>query len=312
MYCSINNNLYSEAIKTPMSHGAKKLLIVTGYSSPAIVHKVFKDAKDASSPVSVELIIGMAKSKGAVSSINHKDFLQLQEEKSFSCRYVNSHPLVHAKLYIWLDEDDNILFAFGGSANFSIQGLIGSQVEILSKIDPALALNFFENIKQRSDAVDTVDLTNFSKVSTSLEEMVLEEEEESIKLTLLNSKNMNETPSRSGLNWGQRPDQNREPNQGYINIPARINRQKFFPEKGIPFIIQTDDNKTLAVVRAQDGGKGLETYENNSILGRYFRERLGLQDGQFVTKAHLERYGRTDVTIRKLDEETYYMDFSVN
>lgn len=48
----------------------------------------------------------------------------------------------------------------------------------------------------------------------------------------------------------------------------------------------------------------------NSELGEYFSYRLGLPSGAKVTKEDLERYGRTDVDFYKLDEETYYMDFS--
>lgn len=48
-----------------------------------------------------------------------------------------------------------------------------------------------------------------------------------------------------------------------------------------------------------------------SIL-RLLRNRLGLANGQYVTRQDLERYGRTDVDFYKIDEETFYMDFSVN
>jgi hypothetical protein len=49
----------------------------------------------------------------------------------------------------------------------------------------------------------------------------------------------------------------------------------------------------------------------NSLLGEYFRNRLGLPNGAFVTKADLDRYGRTDVVFYKFDDEEYLMDFSI-
>ena len=60
----------------------------------------------------------------------------------------------------------------------------------------------------------------------------------------------------------------------------------------------------------QQNDKAITTPARNSDLGEYFRNRLGLANGAFVTRADLDRYGRTDVVFIKLDEETYYMDFS--
>lgn len=128
-----------------------------------------------------------------------------------------------------------------------------------------------------------------------------------VTLTLVDSSA--NVPARSGLNWGQRP--NRNPNEAYINIPMTTARSGIFPEVGEVFTIETDDQKQLICVRAQQGGKGLHTTLNNSLMGEYFRYRLGLRSGEFITAEHLLRYGRTDVDIYKIDTESYYMDFSV-
>jgi hypothetical protein len=50
---------------------------------------------------------------------------------------------------------------------------------------------------------------------------------------------------------------------------------------------------------------------SNAQIGEYFRNRLGLANGAYVWKKDLEAYGRTDVTFYKLDDEQFYMDFSV-
>lgn len=309
MFCSFHNNLYEETIINPIKRGARQLSVVTGYSSPAIIHKIFKDAEDLKIKIKLELIIGMINGT-AINSINHNDFLKLQTEHNFICRYITTAPPVHAKLYLWSNDDNSINEAYGGSANFSVNGLINGQVEILSAVNTQNAQDFFRQARDKSSLINEVEIADFS-IRNIPQINQGATTDNAVTLTLLNSKTMNETPARSGINWGQRPDLGREPNQAYINIPSAINRQGFFPEIGIPFIIQTDDNKTLAVVRAQDGGKGLETYESNAIMGRYLRDRLGLDPGTYVTKQHLDDYGRTDVTIRKLDDETYYMDFSV-
>jgi hypothetical protein len=115
-------------------------------------------------------------------------------------------------------------------------------------------------------------------------------------------------PDKSGLNWGQRAG--REPNQAYIPIPSTVYNTDFFPERGTPFTVYTDDNQILYCVTAQDNGKALETYQNNSDLGLYFRNRLGVNSGAKVFLSDLDNYGRRDVTICKIDDENYFLDFN--
>jgi hypothetical protein len=119
------------------------------------------------------------------------------------------------------------------------------------------------------------------------------------------------------LNWGQRDGRN--PNQAYISVPAEIRKMEFFPVRQQQFTVLTDDGKAIICSTAQSGQKGaaLDKYKaihsstNNSLLGEYFRYRLGLTDGAFVNTSDVINYGRTDVTFYKIDPETYYMDFSL-
>ena len=74
----------------------------------------------------------------------------------------------------------------------------------------------------------------------------------------------------------------------------------------------TDDRHTLLLRVEQQNNKAITTPLSNALLGEYFRNRLGLHNGAYVTVNDLKRYGRTDVTFYKIDEEQYYMDFSVS
>lgn len=114
-------------------------------------------------------------------------------------------------------------------------------------------------------------------------------------------------PERSGLNWGQRPRRNG--NEAYIAIPIRYTREGFFPEIGRPFNVNTDCGKKMTLVRCQQGGKALQSLPHNSLLGLYFRERLGVSSGAPVTKSHLLGYGRTDIEMTRVSAEEYYMNF---
>jgi hypothetical protein len=132
---------------------------------------------------------------------------------------------------------------------------------------------------------------------------------EQVKISLLSSRT-GEVQNKGGLNWGQRPG--REPNQAYIQLPPDVYNSDFFPRAPQCFTVVTDDNKIFICRRAEkdEQGQTIHTPQNNSYLGEYFRNRLGLANGAFVTRNDLERYGRTDVIFYKVGDE-YYMDFHV-
>jgi hypothetical protein len=89
-----------------------------------------------------------------------------------------------------------------------------------------------------------------------------------------------ETGTHSGLNWGQRDG--REPNQAYISLPAEAARSGFFPLDGNPsgkhnphFSVLTDDGINLILRVEQQNNKAITTPLNNSLIGEYFRNRIG-------------------------------------
>lgn len=129
---------------------------------------------------------------------------------------------------------------------------------------------------------------------------------ETVELSLL--KKNGEMPKKSGLNWGQRLA--RERNQAYIKVPSTIYKTDFFPGVTERFTLSTDDNQTFECVIAQQNGKAIETPNNNSLLGLYFRERLGVAIDAVVLMEHLEAYGRTSVTITKRGDLDFLLDFS--
>ena len=131
-----------------------------------------------------------------------------------------------------------------------------------------------------------------------------------------------ELPAISGLNWGKRLEKRihkktgelklvrRDPNQAYLSLKQDARKDGFLPERAFNFTLVTDDGKTFDCVVAQDGRKSIQTTNDNSLLGAYVRERIGVPSGGLVTAEDLERYGRTDYTIEKIDDETFLLDFS--
>ena len=118
-----------------------------------------------------------------------------------------------------------------------------------------------------------------------------------------------DTGTKSGINWGQRDGRN--PNEAYIPLPVSIARSGFFPLEKNHFTVVTDDGHTLILRVEQQNDKAITTPLSNAQLGEYLRNRLGASNGAYISRRDLEAYGRTDISFYKLDEEQYYMDFSV-
>ena len=184
----------------------------------------------------------------------------------------------------------------------------------MTECDPEEAWTLYDSLVGRSIYCNHVEVEEYVQLVPSHPVLDMElnlvaglDNYESVTLSLI-TRNGN-PGNRSGLNWGQRP--NRDRNEAYIPLPRVVASNGFFPPSYLHFTAITDDRKQLTLRVEQQNDKAITTPERNSDLGEYFRNRLGLPNGAFVTRNDLEAYGRTNVTFYKLDDETYYMDFSV-
>ena len=339
-----DKDLFEYALMNPRfsSKSPDTLRIVSGYATHAMAARHFIEMSGKKKALNVELIHGMAGVDG-VSKIDHLGFISLEGHKefsydgSFSCSYVMKPKSVHSKVYVWCKGETPIQ-AFIGSANYSEKGFhLPSRTETLAECDPITALDFFYSVKAKTIPCSKA---NRDKDFVSKPRMVLQEANsaspvvlieqdknspfyghEKVTLSLLTKQGNVGNGSR--LNWGVRPDGKpresikangaksvRNPNQSYIGLPASLQRSGFFPEIKHRFTVLTDDDQILTCVRAQANGKGIETPQDNSEIGRYFRNRLGLKSGAYISVSDLKKYGRHDVTFYKLDDENYVMDFS--
>lgn len=305
----IYQDLFRQVLLVPASelHGGR-LRIVSGYATAGMVDRHMEHLKELKLDVSIELIIGMTVQEG-IQEVQHNALCKLMNNSpwgiDFQCRYIVRGNPVHAKSYVWLDPSGRPSKAFCGSSNYTMSGFGKAQVNNMSLTDSEKANQFHDHLlRWTADCVQPhIETQILLKPSSEAEQS---SELESVKLSLLVGRT-GETPTKSGINWGQRPGRN--PNQAYINIPVDVRRQGFFPERYEQFTVLTDDGDSFIFVRAQDEGKGLHTTQDNSLLGEYIRVRLGVGSGAYVTRQHLIEYGRTDVTFTKIDPETYLMDF---
>lgn len=312
----LTDNLFEKIlINPPISYGSKKLAVISGYATANMAERHMEILQNAGQSIEIDLIIGMTKRDG-INQAQHLAFQKLASEGAFGstlkCRYVNRYQPVHSKVYSWKDDQDNPIKTYVGSANYTMNGFGKSQIETMDEIDGGGFNDLFDRISQHcvectSDLAEThvYDVKNIINPKPDNKT----QNPEQIELSLLDSRT-GKTHKKAGLNWGQR--QGRDKNQAYIPVPADIGRSGFFPDVAEQFTVITDDNLPFIFVRAQDRGKALHTTQNNALLGEYLRKRMGLPSGQYITKNDLVKYGRLNITFTKLDDETYFMDFSPN
>lgn len=309
----ITNNLYNQVLVNPITEsGVNNLYIVSGYASATFLRRHIIDISQIGlENFMINLIIGMPSKKS-----DHNAFLQLHQEYENNIRgyYYNGNVPVHSKVYTWLNNDDPIR-GFSGSANYSQYGFfaskqinqmnIDSPLEIKEFYDSLLAVStYIPNAIVEDSVLERIPNIEGSILPGSISWI---EMDKSVRISFLQRNGT--LPARSGLNWGQR--EGREKDQAYLSIKGDSRKEGFLPEIAYTFSLLTDDNKVFDCVVAQQGRKGIHTTNDNSELGRYIRNRLGVPNGTFLTVSHLENYGRTDFTIVKIDDETFLFDFSV-
>lgn len=318
----IADNLFEEVLLNPAKE-CNKLLVATGYASATMAYRHIDILKERKLTTSVEICIGMGVSDG-IDIGQHKAFIAMSSEprNNFICNYLVDLPPMHSKLYIWL-KNDIPKIAFIGSANYTQNAFSNNQREIMSICNPRSSFLYFEMLRPHIKSCTLENISDFillsekqpsinilkdvNGISSGLSKL------EHVKISHLTSQGTLPSDS-SRLNWGYRKNgTKRDHNQAYLQLPPEVYKSDFFPKKPTHFTVLTDDNKTLICVRAQKDSDGqcIHTSLNNSELGLYFRNRLGLANGARVTKSDLMKYGRTDIDFYKIDEETFFMDFSV-
>lgn len=316
-------NLFDKALIEP-AKSSDRLFIVSGFATAAFAKEHLEALDILGSKAAVNLIVGMPGPRS-----DHLAFLDLHKRYAgrFSGFYVSSPPPVHSKVYGWFD-DAKGKAGFAGSANYSGFGFKDKQqTNQLSSEDPNSIRAFFERLLPKCVAMPkaAVQAAVGHKPLVAAGDVpaggyVWEIPGQRVRISFLAEGG--ELPTTSGINWGQRMAKGRKkdgslvysprnPNQAYLPLRGNTRNEGFLPTRAIRFTLVTDDGLSFDCVRGQQGDKAIHTTDDNSILGKYLRQRFGLASGAMVSRNDLLRYGRTDYTLEKLDEETFLLDLAV-
>lgn len=315
------SNLDKIVFFNPLNKGVNRLCILVAYATPNMASWLIKNIDEhLQEPIEISLIVGMVPYDGISISV-HEGFKELLQEQlpskisRFSCSYVYNNAPVQSKIYIWL-KDDAPKMAFTGSVDFTQNAFSRRRRENLIECDPNEAYQYYCSVEDDSIYCNHAEIEDniilypthpILDMENNPMESLSGSNIEKVTLLLLSART-GETGKKSGINWGQRNGRNK--NEAYIPLPSNIAKSGFFPLNKQHFTVVTDDHHQLILRVEQENNKAITTPLSNAQLGEYFRNRLGVANGAYVTRADFERYGRTDVTFYKLDDEQYYMDFS--
>lgn len=316
--------MYTESVAhkllfEPALAGADQLCILTAHATPSMASWLLKNYDERGiDGVSIQLIIGTVVEEG-ISTLFHEGFKELHGKQylnsssEFSCSYIYKNSSVQNNIYLWLKNGEPTS-AFSGDIEFTQSSILQEQNKEIIVQNLKEAERVFENAANRSVYCNYSEIEEDIRIYKS--DIEIREgtanavnTADKVDLSLLTRRG-NETGKRSGLNWGQRGGRNK--NETYIPLPIEIAKSGFFPLNRQHFIVFTDDHCALLLRVEQQNDKAITTPASNAQLGEYFRKRLGLPNGAYVWKEDLLKYGRTDVSFYKIDDEQFYMDFSVD
>lgn len=320
----ITDNLFEKVLLEPAKRGARELFVLSGYASASMVTKHFDVAfKDLSIDLAIDLHIGMSGRDG----LSRNTLLGLQSiprqigDRSFNCSLNVKGTSNHSKIYVWCDEKGP-KEAYLGSSNytqlgFGISATASTHKEVCIAMDPIAGFDYIMASSKGGISYKSPDIANFIDLldEQPLSKIAIEEPAVAVSskpfvdlpLVMSRQPDQGEVHQKSGLNWGQR--EGRNPDQAYIPVPSAIAKSRFFPAKGEHFQMITDDGEAFICTVAQDNDKAIETPNDNSILGKYFRKRLNLSSGTFIDKKHLQAFGSNSVRIYKDSDDCYRLSF---
>ena len=322
----ISSELFEKTLLKPIENGATSLHVITGYASPAMVTRHLDLAKDRYKvKVELDILVGMTGRDGLsrTSLLGFKSIARQIPGSVFRCSFATKPTSIHSKVFVWSNERGPVQ-AFVGSANYTQVGFgLASQSsnhqEVLVEVDAQQAFEYAVDVATSTIDLNHPDLAEYEDIFEESKhanaeqlEVITSGDLSGIQSVLLPLVQLRKDPGQvhnagAGLNWGHRGNRNR--NEAYLPVPSSVQNSKFFPPLGEHFQIVSDDGDSFIATSAQSGGKAIETPNDNSILGKYFRRRLGLQSGAFVQTEDLLRFGSNAVEFKKIETGLYFLDF---
>ena len=326
-----SSNLEEIVSSRQNDNGADELLVQGGYATPLMVSRL-RNLTD----IKLTIIYGCQKEDQRRKQ-NHETFLT-QEHSNVDVYF--QHNYCHAKIYCWL-KNRQVVDVLAGSANFSEKGLTKENSEILfevNKYDYEKTYLFIKNNLQNSSLCqdyiidseykDEIYLENVEEKSSKVKnfEILQRSNPPKIKLYLHNAGDLRYTRI-SG--FAENSHVNKNDSELSISTKLIDALPNFFPNDGVNIMVGKGHGKNAkkklpnAIFKFNDGTtldmsfegtskgkyKNIRSFDDNSKLGLYLREKVGIKSGEKFTKEIFDNYGRDYLEITYLGEGLYDVKF---
>jgi hypothetical protein len=116
---------------------------------------------------------------------------------------------------------------------------------------------------------------------------------------------------KSGLNQWNALGRERNSNEIYIPIPAKVHKYSpdFFPARDKPFNLHLPNGEVLDVKVCQDNSKALMSNPNKALGKWILRDVLGLKEEEILTYNRLQIIGIDSIRLDKIDDENFRINF---
>ena len=316
---------------------AKNVTIASGYASLDIIHAYEKQFIEiAKKGGKSKLLLGMAFYEGlgqkkldAVIKLNEK----LSAYKNGSGVYVTNGRRYHGKVYHFYDETDSNIYV--GSSNFSSSGTKGNiecTVPVNSKEQKVSLVTFLEDLysPNYSLIIDKVEITVPGKKKiilktvenywtalarynpTEIKTVGLPKFEFPLsRVAEMEKSNLNVYFGKGRLNTKTGKIIPRPWYEIELIASNDLNSHKYYP-KG-DFLAYTDDGYIIPMRTQGDYYKNIRSKQSLQIFGIWLKgklQRMGAL-GMYhpVTLDTLEEYGNDKLSLYKIEEGKYYMEF---
>ncbi|AQS53727.1 hypothetical protein BW727_101360 [Jeotgalibaca dankookensis] len=325
-----SDDLYRLIFNNKANQFSDEIIIISGFIGPKPVEDLSQTSLKAT------VVYGMYGASG-ISEALHKQLQQISQNSS-NLEILYSKIPVHSKVYIWRKEG-KITYALLGSANFSVNGLKKPYREILGEATD----DSYETLSSYTDtilgnSVNSANATNIIQnygssplIGTST--IYFSDSRCIVPLYIFDSSTGEKTmPQKSGINWGHGGAHNRE-DVAYIPISMENIRKfpKLFPQKKTdavvvrnssgesirqnePVEILWDDGiKMEAILEGSQGPNGIypkqiSSFPSKSMIGKYIRGRLGVENSSFVKLSDLHSANKDAIRISLIETGLYYME----
>lgn len=316
---------------------AKNVIIASGCTSLDIIHAYEGSFENiAKSGGTSRLLLGMAFYEGlsqkkldAVTSLNKK----LMKHGNSSGVYVTNGRRYHGKVYYFSNNDQNNIYV--GSSNFSSSGTKGNiecTVPILAEKQKETLINFLKDLYSADYSINIseAEITVPGKKKVVLH--TVQSQWESI-----NRYNPNEIDKKSLPKFEFPLSRIAEKEKSNLNVyfgKGRLNRstgkitprpwyeieliasndlnsQTYYP-KG-DFLAYTDDGYIIPMRTQGDYYKNIRSKQSLQLFGIWLKGKLeqsgALKKYEPVTLDTLEEYGNDKLTLYKIEEGKFFMEF---